>query len=221
MHIQTTPRRLCGEIICLHKKGQTENPLQLQNDLLAVSRLQGTICMWFCWNMWRSAIDKQISDSQNGFCGAMVTKDNMLVVRAGIDQIIRDRSTAIQTFVNYSIAFDSASWRLHCWTIQCADLAGEFHHAHLQQRHGKGELRSLVDLHLMKFPSDMVCCRGTPCNSPAQFITAPDSIWRQVHKWSSSYTLSISVLHVYVSNDLFMFPLLRLCTSASSLSVLV
>ena len=38
-----------------------------------------------------------------------MTKDNMLVVRAGIDQIIRDRSTAIQTFVDYSVAFDSAS----------------------------------------------------------------------------------------------------------------
>ena len=59
--------------------------------------------------MWRSAIDKQIPDSQNGFCGAIVTRDNMLVVRAGIDRIIRDRSTVIQTFVDYSVAFDSAS----------------------------------------------------------------------------------------------------------------
>ena len=44
-------------------------------------------------------IDKQISDSQNGFRGARGTRDNLFVVRALTDWIIRDGSTAILTFV--------------------------------------------------------------------------------------------------------------------------
>ena len=142
---------LCGEIVCLHKKGQTDNPsnyrMICQTDnpsnyrmICLLSHIYKVLSVVLLKPVTK-CIDKQISESQNGFCGAQGTRTTCLWSEL---QSNRSFVTEALPHRHLSTTLLPSTQRPQLPEVciagpQCTHQAGELHHAHQQQCQGKDE----------------------------------------------------------------------------------
>ena len=57
------------------------------------------------------ALEERLPDSQAGFRKARGCRDNVLILKLIIDELVRAEQEAVVTFIDYTAAFDSLSHR--------------------------------------------------------------------------------------------------------------